>query len=413
METARFSVRISFDSHREATSQDPPFEHTTIPFPADRPLLRRADLLLIAAGVGTFVIFRVLFLMPGVVETVYSSGLAPLVTRPLSLLIGLLPFSVVEIVVLIYVTWLLVGFARTVSAVRHKRRRVSNAAMSGGLRLARDAGVITMLFYVLWGFNYARPPLAARLDWPEWSPPPIEDLSVAAADAVDAANRAYWDIHQSEDAGEPTPMPDDLSELDRALEEGWSRTTRLLDLPAATGKRYGRTKRLLLTPLVARFGIGGFYFPWTAEANVLRDSPAIDRPQSMAHEKAHQRGTGPESEASFLGFLAAAQAPHAHARYAAYIFAQDQLLGILARADREAARDIASRRFAGIRRDLEDRAAYWRKYRGLGTSIGRAMNNRFLRTNRVEGGTLSYARSVRLILTFARQNDGKVIPAGS
>ncbi|MCH7527571.1 MAG: DUF3810 family protein [Planctomycetes bacterium] len=368
--------------------------------------------MLVAGGAGIFLIFRLLFLMPGVVETVYSSGLAPLLTRPLSLLIGLLPFSVGEVVVLVYVTWLLVSFARTVSEVRQKRRQVSNAAMSGGLRLARHAGMITILFYVLWGFNYARPPLAARLHWPEWSPPPIEDLSAAAADAVDAANRAYWDIHQSEDAGEPTPMPDDLSKLDKALEVGWSRTTRLLGLPAATGKRYGRTKRLLLTPLVARFGIAGFYFPWTGEANVLWHSPAIDRPQSMAHEKAHQRGTGPESEASFLGFLAAAQAPHAHARYAAYVFAQTQLLGILARADRGAARDIASRRYAGIRRDLEDRTAYWRKYRGLGTSIGRAVNNRFLRTNRVEGGTLSYARSVRLILAFARQNDGKVVPAG-
>ena len=370
-------------------------------------------MLLIAGGVGTFLIFRLSFLTPGLVETVYSQGLAPMIVRPLSLLVGLFPFSVVELVVLIYLTWLLVIFIRTVPEVRHKQRHISNAVMSGGLRLARDAGAITIMFYALWGFNYARPPLAERLDWPEWSAPPMEDLSLATADAVDAANRAYWDIHQSEDAGEPTAMPDDLSELDRALEEGWSRTTRLLDLPAATGKRYGQTKRLLLTPIVARFGIAGFYFPWTGEANVLRDSPAIDRPQSMAHEKAHQRGTGPESEASFLGFLAAAHAPHAHARYAAYIFAQNQLLGILARADREAARDIASRRFAGVRRDLEDRAAYWRKYRGVGTSIGHAVNNRFLRTNRVEGGTLSYARSVRLILTFASQNDGRVVPAAN
>ena len=379
-------------------------------YPCDVPLRRRRDLVLVAAGLAAFVVFRALFLVPGLVEGVYSNGLGPIMVRPLSLLSGLFPFALVDLIIVGYVTVLIVAFGRTVPDLLHKRRSVSNAAMSGGLRLARDAGGITILFYFFWGFNYARPPLAARLDWPEWSPPAIEDLAVAAADAVEAANRAYWDIHQSEDAGKPTPMPDDLSELDRALEEGWSRTAQLLDLPAATGKRYGRTKRLLLTPLVARFGIAGFYFPWTGEANVLRDSPAIDRPQSMAHEKAHQRGTGPESEASFLGFLAATQAPHAHARYAAYIFAQNQLLGVLARADREAARDIAARRFAGIRRDLDDRAAYWRKYRGVGTSIGRAVNNRFLRTNRVEGGTLSYARSVRLILTFASQNNGRIAP---
>ena len=122
-------------------------------------------MLLIAGGVATFLIFRLLFLMPGLVETVYSQGLAPLIVRPLSLFVGLFPFPLVEPVVLIYATWLLVVFIRTMSEVRHKQRHVSNAAMSGGLRLARDAGVITILFYALWGFNYARPPLAERLDW--------------------------------------------------------------------------------------------------------------------------------------------------------------------------------------------------------------------------------------------------------
>ena len=388
---------------------DPPVPDSNA-YPRDVPLRRRRDLVLVVAGLAAFVVFRMLFLVPELVEGLYSNGLGPIMVRPLSLLSGLFPFALVDLVIVGYVTVLIVAFGRTVPDLLHRRRSVGNAVMSGGLRLARDAGGITILFYFFWGFNYARPPLAVRLDWPEWSPPPIEDLAAATADAVEAANRAYWDIHQSEDAGKPTAMPDDLSELDTALEEGWSRTARLLDLPAATGKRYGRTKRLLLTPLVARFGIAGFYFPWTGEANVLRNSPAIDRPQSMAHEKAHQRGTGPESEASFLGFLAATQAPHAHARYAAYIFAQNQLLAVLARADREAARDIAARRFAGVRRDLDDRAAYWQKYRGVGTSIGRAVNNRFLRTNRVEGGTLSYARSVRLILTFASQNDGRIAP---
>jgi hypothetical protein len=282
--------------------------------------------------------------------------------------------------------------------------------MAAGLRAARDAGALVLLFYVLWGFNYARPPLVERLGWPEWQPPEVSELEELATTAVDAANQAYWDIHNTKDAGEPTPMPDDLGELDRALEEGWRRTAELLDLSAASGRRYGRTKRLLLTPIVARLGVAGFYFPWTAEANVLWDSPAVRRPQSMAHEKAHQRGTGPESEASFLGFVAGAHAPHAHARYAAYVFAQGQLLGLLARADRTAFRRVAKRQYPGVQRDLADDAVYWRQFRGVGTSVGRRVNDRFLRTNRVRGGLTSYRRSVRLLLMFAKQNGGTLVP---
>ena len=123
----------------------------------------------------------------------------------------------------------------------------------------------------------------------------------------------------------------------------------------------------------------------------------------------HQRGIGPENEASFLGFVAGVHAPHAHARYSALVFAQGQILGVLARADRDAAREIAQRRYPGIVRDLENSREYWSRFRGFGTTVGRAVNSRFLRTNRVEGGLLSYGLSVRLLLELARRNDWKLV----
>ena len=381
-------------------------------YPADRRLRVRRDLGVLAAGLAAFVLFRVLFLLPGVVETVYASGIGPLVVRPMSLVSGLVPISLVEVAIVSYAMWVLLAIGRGVLDVRNERRSIRNLTMAAGLRTARDAGVLILLFYVLWGFNYARPPLVERLGWPEWQPPEVGELEALATEAIDAANQAYWDIHHTKDAGEPTPMPADLGELDLALEEGWRRAAELLDLPAALGRRYGRTKRLLLTPIVARLGVGGFYFPWTGEANVLWDSPAVRRPQSMAHEKAHQRGTGPESEASFLGFVAAAHAPHPHARYSAYVFAQGQLLGMLARADRGKFRRVAMRRYPGVQRDLADDAVYWSQFRGVGTSLGRSINDRFLRTNRVRGGLTSYRRSVRLLLTFAKQNGGTLVPGG-
>jgi hypothetical protein len=390
---------------------DPPVETTAPGDPADWPLHRKSRLVVLGVGVGIFLVFRFVSWLPGLVEAVYATWLGPLIVRPLSHITAVFPFSLVEIVWISYVAWLVVLSARTVAAVVRKQRRVSNAALGGGLRLARDAGVVMGLFYLMWGFNYARSPLDERLEWPEWDPPDVETLERLTVEAVEAANQAYFAIHQSEDAGTPTPMPADVGELDDALEEGWSRAAELLDLPPSTQKRYGRTKRLLLSPLVARFGIAGFYFPWTAEANVLRDTPLVSRSQSMAHEKAHQRGIGPESEASFLGYVAGTLAPNPQVRYSALVFAQGQLLNALARGDRDAARQIVERRFPGIRRDLEDVAEYWRRFEGVGRTIGRAVNDRYLRTNRVHGGIQSYGFSVRLLITFASQNNGTVVPA--
>ena len=378
--------------------------------PDDRPLHTRRRLIVFGAGVLTFLLFQLFSLTPGLVEAVYARTLGPWFTRSLSLVTGVFPFSLVELMLLSYAAWLSVAGGRAVIAVARKRRGARNALRGGGLRLARDAGVILFLFYSLWGFNYARRPLAERLEWPAWEAPDTETLTQLATQAVTAANQAYFDIHNTDDAGVPTPMPSEVAELDRALEAGWSRAATRLNLPPATSKRYGRVKRLVLSSIVARFGIAGFYFPWTAEANVLRHSPAVSRAQSMAHEKAHQRGTGPESEASFLGFVAGALAPHPHARYSAFVFAQRHLLAALARADREAWRELASQVSPGVRRDLEDLSNYWRQFQGIGTDVGRAVNDRFLRANRVQGGVLSYGRAVRLLITFAEQNGGNLRP---
>ena len=382
----------------------------TAPDASDWPLYTRQRLLVLAVGVAAFLVFQLLSLLPGLVEAVYARSLSPMIVRPLSSVTGLLPFSLVEVVVITYVVWMLVLLGRTGILVVRKQRRLSNAVLGGSLRMARDAGVMMVLFYFLWGFNYARRPLDERLEWPEWSAPDTDELERLAVTAVEAANRAYFEIHQSEDVGVPTAVPADIGELDRALEEGWSRAGELLHLPASMGRRYGPTKRLIFSHLVARFGIAGFYFPWTAEANVLGDSPAVSRSQSMAHEKAHQRGIGPESEASFLGFVAGALAPHPHVRYSALVFAQGQLLRVLARADREAAQEVVANRFPGIRRDLDDLSEYWEQFQGVGTTIGRALNDSYLRTNRVRAGVGSYGLSVRLLITFAGQNNGSVLP---
>jgi hypothetical protein len=73
--------------------------------------------------------------------------------------------------------------------------------------MARDAGVMMVLFYFLWGLNYARRPLDERLEWPTWTAPEVEVLRTLAEQSVDAANGAYFEIHGTEDAGLPTAMP--------------------------------------------------------------------------------------------------------------------------------------------------------------------------------------------------------------
>lgn len=387
------------------------FHHMTAPArPANRPPPRRRSLIAGAVGLSCLLAFQILSAVPGVAEILYGGAVGPAIAWLLSTVTGVIPFSFIELIMLAYAGWLGYGVWRAIADVRRGRRDVRNALVGGGLRVVRHAGVIVSLFYVLWGFNYARAPLTDRLGWPGWQVPAAPELERLARHIVDAANDAYRVLHDTTDAGIPTPMPDDLRALDRAIEQGWQHAADALGLPRSVTWRRAPVKRLVLSPVVARFGISGMYSPWTGEANVLRSTPAVTRPLSMAHEKAHQRGIGPEAEASFLGFIAASRAPHPHARYAAYVFAQRQILSVLAQADRQAWQDIAAGIDPGVRRDLDDLFAYWRRYRGIGTRIGRAVNDRYLRANRVRAGVASYARSVRLLITFARERGGRLTP---
>ena len=157
----------------------------------------------------------------------------------------------------------------------------------------------------------------------------------------------------------------------------------------------------------------GFYFPWTGEANYNRGTPPVSLPHVLAHEMSHQRGFAREDEAGFAGFLAASLAAEPYARYAAYVFAQGQLLSTLARYDRDRAVELAALRFPGVQRDIRAAAEYWQQFEGPTSRATRSMNDAYLRTNRVPGGILSYSRAVELLVAYARSRGGWLVRQSS
>jgi hypothetical protein len=377
---------------------------------ADRPLRWRAPLAAAGLGVAAFLGSRILGRSPHFVESIYTSGIWPYISRPVARATGLFPFALGEILIALYVLFLLAVAGVGVTAAIRRTRSWRNVFAHGALRAVRDLGVIVFLFYLLWGFNYARPRFETQAGWPDWDGVAIDELVTLTERAVIESNRAYIDLHGSLDAGRPTALPADRAALDAALDRGWELATPLLSLPGAAALRFGPVKRPLASPILARFGIVGIYFPFTAETNILRDLPAVLAPAAMAHEKAHQRGSTSEAEANFLGMIAAALAPDRHARYSAAMNAQSQLANTLIRRDVTEWRRIGQQRIPGVVRDLRDVDAYFQQFRGIGQAIGGAINDRYLRANRVPDGARDYGRSVRLLITWARRNNGSPLP---
>jgi hypothetical protein len=340
---------------------------------------------------------------------VYGAGVGPWIALALSRATGWIPFPAAEVLLAGGVAGYLFLAARACLQLVRRRRRLRNALGGAALRVAADAGLVATLFYVLWGFNYARPPLGERLGLPAGTGADTTEIAALARQEIRATNAAYLAIHGVPDAGVPTSIEESPSVLRRGLEEGWRGAVEELDLPASLALARGPVKRFVPDDFPSHVGISGFYFPWTGEAVVDAGEPALLLPFDMQHEKAHQRGAAPENEASFLGWMAATRSPDPYVAYAGHAMAQLTFVGILARQDRPAARALVAYRLPGVERDIRDYADYLQRVEvRVAAEASRTMNNAYLRANQVPGGIASYGRVARLLVAWSRAHGGRL-----
>lgn len=354
-------------------------------------------------------VFLILRWFPWIPETVYRNMLGPIFAGVLSTLTGVVPIAVGELLVIAFILRYMASGTIAMWDVGRGLRETKNAVGAGLLRLAQDTGVVVCLFYFLWGFNYAVPPLPERLGWPALDEVSLAELTELAVETADATNAAYIALHGVADIGVPTSLPSDLDALEDAVIEGWQNARERMQMPPNV-TRFGTVKTPLLTRLYEWLGIAGFYFPFTGEANVRAGIPALDYPRILAHEKTHQRGVARESEANFWGYLSAVYSRDPLARYSALRMANQQIVSELARLDAAGAIRLSRNRLPGVQRDIDDSREYWRRFQGKGTSLGNSVNNAFLRSNQVEGGIRSYSMSAFLFLAYARAHGGRLVP---
>jgi hypothetical protein len=364
----------------------------------------RRRLMGIGAGVVAFALFVLLSRAPAIAEMVYGA-LGPTLASALSRVTGVVPFSLAELVIVAFVARQLLGLARGWKEVRTQERAFGNALAGGALRLGSDLGIMIALFYLLWGFNYARPSLEDRAGW-DAGEINVEEVATLAGELIEAANFEYATLHGSDDSGAPTTRPREWQGLEESLASGWTNAAPIVGPFPLWDFGYGRPKSVFASRLLDYFGVTGFYFPWTAEANVNGGMPIMAQPHSAAHEMAHQRGFAREDEANFVGFLVAASANDHLSRYSAYLFAQRQLLNALARSDMERAIELARQRAPGVQRDIDRIREYWEQFEGPARDAARNVNDAYLRTNRIPAGVLNYNRSLELLVAYARSRGG-------
>lgn len=263
-------------------------------------------------------------------------------------------------------------------------RRRASAVGRMSLHTLAVAAVLYLVFVAMWGLNYRREPLAARLDFDRARVSP-EALASLSYESVRRLNALYEPAH----AAAPWPA---FEELPERLGPAFERAQRRLG--AVRLAVAGRPKATLLGTYFRRAGIDGMVNPFSLEVLVNQAVLPYERPFVVAHEWAHLAGYADEAEANFVGVLVCL-AGDAQSRYNAWLFLSQRLVQHLPPADRD-------RVWAGLddgpRGDLQAIAARLREAVPVVRRGFTRTYDRFLRANRVDAGIASYGLVVDLLL---------------
>jgi hypothetical protein len=326
---------------------------------------------------------------------VYARRIYPPIARLLSLVTGLVPFSVAEVLLGIGLLLLAVGLVRRIRARGRPRSRVPLAVRVA--RLVAAAASLVLVFDLLWAFNYDREPVAALLGY-DVSPGRTDELAALTSGLLAESARLRDGLPQ--DGTGALRLPDGrrgtVGRAPRAFEA--TRLSGGLPIPPVSG----RPKLVALSPLLSYLGISGIFIPFTSEASVNGTLPDWEIPFTACHELAHQSGFAREDEANYVGYLACRTHPDQDFRYSGTFSAALYALGALGGVDREAYDRLRGELTIPLRRDLAALAAWRARYESRLADVHEKVNDAYLKTQGQPEGVQSYGRMVDLLLAERR-----------
>ncbi|HVG18634.1 MAG TPA: DUF3810 family protein, partial [Blastocatellia bacterium] len=247
-------------------------------------------------------------------------------------------------------------------------------------------------FQLLWGLNYERESLAAKLDYDEQrlTGEALKQLRRVSIERLNAESAAAHYGHAVDEEVWRAHLHTSFDETVRQL--GNSR-----GIAAAT------PKTSLLNFYLTAAGIEGFINPFGHEVILDSEIFPFEKPFLLAHEWAHLAGFADESEASFVGLLACLRSDVAAVRYSALLTLYQYTPRITSPMPEEikadAGLDPQPRLVPEVIADLKAISERDNKHRNAAISrMQWAVYDRFLKANRVRAGIGSYSRFVRLVL---------------
>lgn len=334
-------------------------------------------------------------------EKVYSNHIFRAVNQVISLITGIIPLSVAELLViglLLYFLWALI---RTMRKIILQPRQFIRILLKSTGSILIYVSIIYFCFIVLWGLNYHRLPFSeiAGLDA---KPASFEELKVLCQDLIARTNRLRLQV--KEDSKGIMYLPDGIGDAMNRASKGYKAAS---EFQPELGGQYGRPKGVLLSTAMSYAGISGIYFPFTAEANINTRIPHSLIPSTTCHEMAHQRGFAREDEANYIAYLVCSVHPDPDFQYSGTLLALIHAMNALARQSPSEYLSLRQHYSEGVHRDLANINNFWKHHEGPVEKASSKLNNAYLKSNKQDEGIKSYGRMVDLLIAEYRAKMSK------
>jgi hypothetical protein len=314
------------------------------------------------------------------VEAQYSNRVFPALQHWATDLSNRVPFALLDVMLAAIGVWWVAAIVLDIAG----RRPFPRVFVRLVIRTLTMAAVVYLWFAVMWGFNYRRLPITAKIEF--------DERAITASAARELARRAVEQLNTLY-VGAHSEIALTGGGQGRGLDAGFAAAQN--DLNVARPALPARPKYTLLDPYFRAAGVEGMVDPFFLETLVAGGLLPFEEPFVIAHEWSHLAGFTDEGEANFVGWLACLRAADA-ARYSGWLFMYTQVMSGLPAAERPG---IAGRLGPGPQRDLQAIAErVKREVRPSLSAAGWRVYDSYLKANRVEAGAESYGQVVRLVL---------------
>mgnify|MGYP003291843005 CR=1 FL=1 len=164
-------------------------------------------------------------------------------------------------------------------------------------------------------------------------------------------------------------------------------------------------KELGWADMYTSMGIAGVTMPFTGEAAVNPNTPAISLPFTICHEMAHRMCIAPERDANLAAFLATTANSDLLYQYSGYFMAFRYCISSLSSLTTTTADSAASALYAGMSEQL---LADWQAYQAYysaaidedASDFANSVNDTYLQASGDESGIASYGEVTDLLLSW-------------